>query len=217
MAKEKANQTVASTTEAPEAAVAEKVVSEQVTKALIAASDELDGSVIGDGKILSAAQAEKILSKGNFFDPSLSQYVEGLVLWFSGEYARVKDVPVGKSGSTATVITVPAGHLDANGEPVFDKVFNVYESTLRKIINVADENGEPVLDEDNNPITISGAGNSFWEEMRGYKNEGQVLGAINNRIIECKKVLRGFGPSDYVNGKPTGHKLTSLPLFREIK
>lgn len=199
----------------------EKVVGEEVIAAITRASNGLTGQNVGDGSLDGAAQAVLNAGGGQFIDPSLSQYKEGLVLYFDPEHSIVKEVEVGRGGNnTAYCVTVPAGMAQPDNSVVFNKAFNAYVSTFRKEIRVHDENGEPVLDAKNNPVTISGDTNAVWNEMRSYGSVSQMLGAMSGRKFKCVKVLRNFGPSNYVGAEgerhPTGHRLTSLPLFEEI-
>ena len=208
-------------TVAPVEEAIEKVIGQDVINAITIASNGLTGQTIGDGSLDSAAQAVLAAGGGQFIDPSLSQYKEGLVLFFDPEHSIVKEVEVGRNGNnTAYCVTVPAGMAQPDNSVVFNKAFNAYISTFRKEIRVHDENGEPVLDAKNNPVTIGGDTNAVWNEMRGYGSVSQMLGAMSGRKFKCVKVLRNFGPSNYVGAegerRPTGHRLTSLPLFEEI-
>ena len=199
----------------------EKVVGQDVIDAITRASNGLIGQAVGDGSLDGAAQAVLAAGGGQFIDPSLSQYKEGLVLYFDPEHSIVKEVEVGRSGNnTAYCVTVPAGMAQPDNSVIFNKAFNAYVSTFRKEIRVHDENGEPVLDAKNNPVTVGGDTNQVWNEMRSYGSVSQMLGAMSGRKFKCVKVLRNFGPSNYVGAEgerhPTGHRLTSLPLFEEI-
>jgi hypothetical protein len=216
----------AGTVEAPveEAVVmdeVEKVVGQDVIDAITRASNGLTGQAVGDGSLDGAAQAVLAAGGGQFIDPSLSQYKENLVLYFDPEHSIVKEVEVGRNGNnTAYCVTVPAGMAQPDNSVIFNKAFNAYVSTFRKEIRVHDENGEPVLDAKNNPVVIGGDTNQVWNEMRSYGSISQMLGAMSGRKFKCVKVLRNFGPSNYVGAegerRPTGHRLTSLPLFEEI-
>lgn len=198
----------------------EKVVGQDVIDAITRASNGLTGQAVGDGSLDGAAQAVLAAGGGQFIDPSLSQYKEGLVLFFDPEHSIVKEVEVGRGGNKAYCVTVPAGMAQPDNSVVFNKAFNAYVSTFRKEIRVHDENGEPVLDAKNNPVTVGGDTNAVWNEMRGYGSVSQMLGAMSGRKFKCVKVVRNFGPSNYVGAEgerhPTGHRLTSLPLFEEI-
>jgi len=213
-------------TEAPveEAVVdeVEKVVGDEVIAAITRASNGLTGQNVGDGSLAGAAQTVLAAGGGQFIDPSLSQYKENLVLYFDPEHSIVKEVEVGRGGNNTTYcVTVPAGMAQPDNSVVFNKAFNAYISTFRKEIRVHDENGEPVLDPRNNePVVVKGDTNQVWNEMRSYGSVSQMLGAMSGRKFKCVKVLRNFGPSNYVGNegerRPTGHRLTSLPLFEEI-
>lgn len=198
----------------------EKVIGQDVIDAITVASNGLTGQSVGDGSLNGAAQAVLAAGGGQFIDPSLSQYKENLVLYFDPEHSIVKEVEVGRNGNTAYCVTVPAGMAQPDNSVIFNKAFNAYVSTFRKEIRVHDENGEPVLDAKNNPVVIGGDTNQVWNEMRSYGNVSQMLGAMSGRKFKCVKILRNFGPSNYVGNegerRPTGHRLTSLPLFEEI-
>lgn len=200
----------------------EKVVGDEVIAAITRASNGLTGQNVGDGSLNGAAQAVLAAGGGQFIDPSLSQYKENLVLYFDPEHSIVKEVEVGRGGNNTTYcVTVPAGMAQPDNSVVFNKAFNAYISTFRKEIRVHDENGEPVLDPRNNePVVVNGGTNQVWNEMRGYGSVSQMLGAMSGRKFKCVKIIRNFGPSNYVGNegerRPTGHRLTSLPLFEEI-
>ena len=207
-------------TAAPAVEAVEEIISQSVIDAIKVASGNLGGDIVGGGSILEAADAIK--ENGNrkpFFDPSLSQYKENLVLYFDPVHSIVREVPVGTGTATSIVCTVPAGIKQADGSVVFNKTFNAYVGTFRKTINVANETGEPVLDDKRNPVVIDGGTNAIWQEMQACKDEPAVLRKLNGRAFCCTKILRDFGPSNYVgevgNRRPTGHRLTSLPLFEE--
>lgn len=205
---------------APAEEAIEKVIGQDVIDAITVASNGLTGQSVGDGSLNGAAQAVIAAGGGQFIDPSLSQYKENLVLYFDPEHSIVKEVEVGRNGNTAYCVTVPAGMAQPDNSVVFNKAFNAYVSTFRKEIRVHDENGEPVLGPNNDPIVVNGGTNQVWNEMRGYSSVGQMLGAMSGRKFKCVKILRNFGPSNYVGNegerRPTGHRLTSLPLFEEI-
>lgn len=205
---------------APAEEAIEKVVGDEVIAAITRASNGLTGQNVGDGSLDGAAQAVLAAGGGQFIDPSLSQYKEGLVLYFDPEHSIVKEVEVGRNGNTAYCVTVPAGMAQPDNSVVFNKAFNAYVSTFRKEIRVHDENGEPVLGPNNNPVVVDGGTNQVWNEMRSYGSVSQMLGGMSGRKFKCVKILRNFGPSNYVGAegerRPTGHRLTSLPLFEEI-
>lgn len=215
------NAAPAGTVNAPVEEAVEKVIGEEVVAAITRASNGLTGQNVGDGSLTGAAQAVIAAGGGQFIDPSLSQYKEGLVLFFDPEHSIVKEVEVGRGGSNTTYcVTVPAGMAQSDNSVVYNKAFNAYVSTFRKEIRVHDENGEPVLGPNNDPVVVNGGTNQVWNEMRGYGSVGQMLGAMSGRKFKCVKILRNFGPSNYVGNEgerhPTGHRLTSLPLFEEI-
>ena len=193
-----------------------KVINENLLAAITTASDGLKGTTIGDGTLAGAAETIRGNGDRRYFDPSLSQYKEGLILNFDPDYARVKEVPVGTAGNTATVVTIPAGMFIPGQKPVYDKVFNAYVSTFRKRIQVTDDHGEPVLDANMTPRVVTGDRNKVWEEMASYTSESQALAALSGRQFKCVKIMRDFGPAKFKDGAPTGHRLTSLPLFEEI-
>jgi hypothetical protein len=213
----------AGTVGAPVEEAIEKVIGEEVVAAISRAANSLTGQNVGDGSLDGAAKAVIAAGGGQFIDPSLSQYKENLVLYFDPEHSIVKEVEVGRGGNNTTYcVTVPAGMAQPDNSVVFNKAFNAYISTFRKEIRVHDENGEPVLDptKNNEPVVVNGGTNQVWNEMRGYSSVGQMLGAMSGRKFKCVKILRNFGPSNYVGNegerRPTGHRLTSLPLFEEI-
>ena len=223
MAGKNANAPVGANTAAEAANEIEKVVvSESVVDAINAASSGLaGGELLGEGTLASAAEAVGNSDRGNFFDPTLSQYHENLCVYFDPQNSRVREVPVGKSGSTAIVVTVPAGMMQADGKVVYNRPFNAYISTFRKQIQLTDEVGEPVLDERMVPQVIDGGTNAVWQEMRNTHNESELLAALSGRAFRCSSIKRGYGPSNFVtlgdgSRKAQGHKLTSLPLFEEL-
>lgn len=209
------------TVNAPVEEAVEKVIDQNVIDAITRAANGLTGQNVGDGSLDGAAQAVIAAGGGQFIDPSLSQYKEGLVLFFDPEHSIVKEVEVGRnSNNTTFCVTVPAGMAQPDNTVMFNKAFNAYVSTFRKEIRVHDENGEPVLGPNNEPVVVNGGTNQVWNEMRACSSVGQMLGAMSGRKFKCVKILRNFGPSNYVGAegerRPTGHRLTSLPLFEEI-
>ncbi len=205
---------------APAEEAIEKIVSDDVVAAITAAANGLTGQAVGNGTLAGAAAAVLAAGGGNFIDPSLSQYKEGLVLYFDPETSVVKEVEVGNAGNKAYCVTVPAGMARQDNTVEFTKAFNAYVSTFRKEIRVHDENGEPCLKPNKEPMTVGGDTNAVWQEMRGYHSVSEMLEAMSGRKFKCVKILRDFGPSNYVGAagerRPTGHRLTSLPLFEEI-
>jgi len=224
MAGRNANAPVGANTAAEAVNEIEKImVSSSVVDAINAASSGLAGGELqGNGTLEDAAKViGEDPNRGNFFDPSLSQYHENLCIYFDPENSRVRSVPVGKSGATALVVTVPAGLMQADNTVVYNRPFNAYVSTFRKTIQLTDEVGEPVLDENMIPQVVDGKTNAVWEEMHATHNESELLRALTGRAFCCKKIKRGYGPSNFVtlsdgSRKAQGHKLTSLPLFEEI-
>lgn len=196
-------------------AVGKKLISASLADEVKKASEGLKGNSYGG---ITAAK-EKIKSaitagdRPKFFDPSLSQYKEGMYLYFDPE-APVREVPVGKTGRTAIVATVVAGSM-IGGELIFNKPFNFYPTTARKQIQVTEADGEPTLDENKNQILVPKVGNPIWEKCRGMEDEADILEYFSGKTVKVTKVLRDFGPSDFVDNRPTSHKLTGVPQFEE--
>lgn len=193
--------------------VAPKTISDAVVAAIVAAADGLKGDEMSFTDALAKAGKED-----NFFNPTLSQYREGMVLNTNQNLCRIKKVSVGTSGREAWVIVCPVGHLE-EGKPVYDAAFNLYPSTLRKNILVTDEVGDPVLDENKQQIQVN-AGNAVYEAAQACAGPKQLLEYTMNKIFVVDKIYRDFGPAGFVerNGlnKATTHKLTSAPAFRII-
>lgn len=193
-----------------------KIVDESVINAVAAASGNLKGDSYD-----SFEAALEIAKKDNvsFFNPTLSQYKEGLVINTSRDVAKIKRVPVGTRGNKAWCITCPAGYQKGN-EVVYDQAFNFYPSTLRKTIQVTDEVGDPMLDESKTPIVIDGSGNQVWEGARACNGPDELLEYAIDKVLKVTDIKRDFGPVGFVekNGvnRATGHKITSLPLFDQI-
>ena len=194
----------------------QKIVDESVINAVAAASGNLKGDSYD-----SFEAALEIAKKDNvsFFNPTLSQYKEGLVINTNRDVAKIKRVPVGTRGNKAWCITCPAGYQKGN-EVVYDQAFNFYPSTLRKTIQVTDEVGDPMLDESKTPIVIDGSGNQVWEGARACNGPDELLEYAIDKILKVTDIKRDFGPVGFVekNGvnRATGHKITSLPLFDQI-
>ena len=157
------------------------------------------------------------------FDPSVSQFVVGTILDFDPDQMKIGISDIGNNG--ATVLSVPAATAkrDASGKlekPNFNRAMNVYVSSLAKTIRVHDANGEPVQNPDGSQKIIDGSGNAVWDKLNGMKNEGEILAWLKGKTLEVKNVLRGYGPSNFVEiggtRTPKGHRLTSLPLFDEL-
>lgn len=194
----------------------QKIVDESVINAVAAASGNLKGDSYD-----SFEAALEIAKKDNvsFFNPTLSQYKEGLVINTNRDVAKIKRVPVGTRGNKAWCITCPAGYQKGN-EVVYDQAFNFYPSTLRKTIQVTDEVGDPMLDESKTPIVIDGSGNQVWEGARACNGPDELLEYAIDKVLKVTDIKRDFGPVGFVekNGvnRATGHKITSLPLFDQI-
>lgn len=193
-----------------------KIVDESVINAVAAASGNLKGDSYD-----SFEAALEIAKKDNvsFFNPTLSQYKEGLVINTNRDVAKIKRVPVGTRGNKAWCITCPAGYQKGD-EIIYDQAFNFYPSTLRKTIQVTDEVGDPMLDESKTPIVIDGSGNQVWEGARACNGPDELLEYVIDKVFKVTDIKRDFGPVGFVekNGvnRATGHKITSLPLFDQI-
>lgn len=184
------------------------VISQAVKDAIKKASDNIkDAQSAGT---MNNLDASKMGMRPKFFDPSLSQYKEGMYLYF-GDDCPVKEVPVGTQGNSAIVVTVAAGMTPDR----LEKPFNVYVTTLRKTIRVTDADGEPHLDNNKNQVEVTGAGNAIWDACNACSDEGEVLNYMRGKRVKVSKILKEFGPSKFVDGVPTAHKLTSLPLLVE--
>lgn len=194
----------------------QKIVNESVINAVAAASGNLKGDSYD-----SFEAALEIAKKDNvsFFNPTLSQYKEGLVINTNRDVAKIKRVPVGTRGNKAWCITCPAGYQKGD-EVIYDQAFNFYPSTLRKTIQVTDEVGDPMLDESKTPIVIDGSGNQIWEGARACNGPDELLEYAIDKVLKVTDIKRDFGPVGFVekNGvnRATGHKITSLPLFDQI-
>ena len=194
----------------------QKIVDESVINAVAAASGNLKGDSYD-----SFEAALEIAKKDNvsFFNPTLSQYKEGLVINTNRDVANIKRVPVGTRGNKAWCITCPAGYQKGD-KIVYDQAFNFYPSTLRKTIQVTDEVGDPMLDESKTPIVIDGSGNQIWEGARACNGPDELLEYAIDKVLKVTDIKRDFGPVGFVekNGvnRATGHKITSLPLFDQI-
>jgi hypothetical protein len=191
----------------------QKIVDESVINAVAAASGNLKGDSYD-----SFEAALEIAKKDNvsFFNPTLSQYKEGLVINTNRDVAKIKRVPVGTRGNKAWCITCPAGYQKGD-EIIYDQAFNFYPSTLRKTIQVTDEVGDPMLDETKTPIVVDGSGNQVWEGARACNGPDELLEYAIDKVLKVTDIKRDFGPVGFVekNGvnRATGHKITSLPLF----
>ena len=192
-----------------------KIVGDEVMAAVNAASGDLKGDsfeTVEDA--LKAAGSDD-----PFFNPTLSQYREGLCINTHREVAKIKKVAVGNSTRKAWCITCPAGYQKGD-KIVYDQAFNFYPSTLRKTIQVTDEVGDPMLDESKTPIVIDGSGNQIWEGARACNGPDELLEYAIDKVLKVTDIKRDFGPVGFVekNGvnRATGHKITSLPLFDQI-
>ena len=153
------------------------------------------------------------------FDASLNAYEVGMVLVFDTTVMKFGIADVGRNGS-ATLL-VPKGHV-LNGKIVIDGVFQVYLSTLGKTIRVTEQDGEPKIDQSTgSQLVIDGRGNAIWEACNKASDDAGIISVVADKAIIVKQILRGFGPSGYVDKggtmTPTSHKLTTLPLFEEIE
>lgn len=193
--------------------VAPKIITDDVIAAITAAANGLKGDEMSLADALAKAGKED-----NFFNPTLSQYREGMVLNTDPSVCKIKKVSVGNSGREAWVIVCPVGHME-DGKPVYDRAFNLYPSTLRKNILVTDEVGDPVLDENKQQIQIN-ANNAVYEAAQACTGPKQLLEYAMGKVFVVDKIYRDFGPAGFVdrNGvnKATAHKLTSAPAFRII-
>ena len=194
-----------------------KVVGDEVMNAVKSASGDLKG----DSFETVEAALEAAGGEDPFFNPTLSQYREGLCINTHREVAKIKKVPVGSSGRKAWVITCPAGYKK-DGKVVYSQAFNFYPSTLRKQIQVTDEFGDPVLDENMTPVVRPAkTSNSVWNEARGLTKLEDLLEFALDKVFETSEIIRDFGPSVFVkqkddSNKATSHKLTSVPMFNVI-
>ena len=151
------------------------------------------------------------------FDPSLSQFVVGTVLDFDPAKMKIGISDIGTNG--ATVLSVPAGRKD--GDKIkFDRAMNVYLSSLGKTIRCTDSNGEPVQDASGAQKTVTGSGNAVWEAIDACKSDSDILSWLKGKTLEVVEIKREYGPANFVEiggtRTPKGHRLTSLPLFREL-
>lgn len=163
-------------------------------------------------------KAVESMNERTKFDPSLSQFTVGTVLDFDPARMKFGVSDIGNNG--ASVISVPAGTKGTDGKVTFNRAMNVYLSSFDKVIRVTDATGEPVLNADKSQKTVDGAGNAVWEALSACKSDGAKLAWLKGKTLECVKVEREYGPSNYVeiggSNVPKGHKLTSLPLFNEL-
>lgn len=192
----------------------QKTFEDNVLDAIKAASQDVKGDVYPDVEAaLKAAGGDD-----PFFNPTLSQYREGMVLNTDRNVVKIKKAKVGRRG--AWVITCPCGKLVDN-KPVYTGAFNMYPSTLRKQIQVTDEYGNPTLDENKQPVVIDGKGNEVWDAARACATPAELLKYTLNKIYVVDHIIRDFGPAVFVEQadkslKATSHKLTALPIFNLI-
>ena len=194
-----------------------KEIGEDIMSAIAAASGNLKGD-----DYQSVDEALKTVENGGdqFFNPTLSQYKEGLVINTNRDVVKMKKVAVGTGTRKAWCITAPAGYM-RDGQVIYNQAFNMYPSTLRKTIQVTDEIGDQVLDENKTPVVIDGSGNACWEAAHACGDEKALLEYALDKVFKVSEIRRDFGPSVFVSQadgsrKATGHKLTSLPLFSII-
>ena len=163
----------------------------------------------------AALEATKERTK---FDPSLSQFVVGTVLDFDPSKMKIGISDIGNNG--ATVLSVPAGTKGADGKVQFNRAMNVYVSSLGKTIRCTDPNGEPVQDATGAQKIVTGNGNAVWEAIDSCKSDSEILAWLRGKTLEVVEIKREYGPSNFVEiggtRTPKGHRLTSLPLFREL-
>lgn len=195
-----------------------KIISEDVENAIKSASDALDGEVMTADEALKAAGKEDL-----FFNPTLSQYREGMVLNTDRSLCKIKKTPVGRGGNSAWVITCPVGYRKADGTIEYTGAFNMYPSTLRKQIQVTDADGDAVLDENGAPkvCPTEDQANSVWKAARACQGPENLLEFALDKKFLVGKIYRDFGPSVFVeqrdgSRKATSHKLTSAPSFTII-
>jgi len=193
----------------------QKIVGEEVLAAVSAAADTIRGesfSTVEDA-MKSAGQED------DFFNPTLSQYKEGLIINTDRRLVKIKRAIIRNSSRKAWVIVAPAGYRRGN-EIVYSQAFNFYPSTLRKSITRTNDVGEPVLDKNNNPISSDSKAsqNPVWKGAHACANAEELLNYALDKHFEVIELYRDFGPSLFTTQPdgsmvPRGHKLTTLPLF----
>jgi len=193
----------------------QKIVGEEVLAAVSAAADTIRGesfSTVEDA-MKSAGQED------DFFNPTLSQYKEGLIINTDRRLVKIKRAIIRNSSRKAWVIVAPAGYRRGN-EIVYSQAFNFYPSTLRKSITRTNDVGEPVLDKHNNPISSDSKAsqNPVWKGAHACANAEELLNYALDKHFEVIELYRDFGPSLFTTQPdgsmvPRGHKLTTLPLF----
>jgi hypothetical protein len=192
----------------------EKSFNDSVLNAIEAAAGGLQGDSFSLDEALTQAGKEQ-----SFFNPTLSQYREGMILNTDESVCKIKKTPVGNGGREAWVIVCPCGHREG-ADIVYDKAFNFYPSTLRKTIQVTDENGDAVLDENKQPKVVS-ADNAVFQAAQACTTPKELINYAMNKVFEVGPIKRDFGPSVFVkmadnSNKATSHKLTSAPSFTII-
>lgn len=195
-----------------------KSYDDSVIAAIKAASEGLKGDPFE-----SLEKAKESAGGDEFFNPTLSQYKEGMYINTDESVARIKKVAVGRTGSRkAWCISCPVGYKDAvSGEIKYNGAFNFYPSTLRKTIQVTDEMGDPVLDENKQPVVRENKDNAVYQAARACTNAAQLLDYAMNKVFRVSGITRDFGPSVFVamkdgSNKATGHKITSMPSFEIV-
>jgi len=193
----------------------QKIVGEEVLAAVSAAADTIRGesfSTVEDA-MKSAGQED------DFFNPTLSQYKEGLIINTDRRLVKIKRATIRNSSRKAWVIVAPAGYRKGN-KVVYSQAFNFYPSTLRKSITRTNDVGEPVLDKNNNPISSDSKAsqNPVWKGAHACANAEELLNYALDKRFEVIELYRDFGPSLFTTQPdgsmvPRGHKLTTLPLF----
>lgn len=193
----------------------QKIVGEEVLAAVSAAADTIRGesfSTVEDA-MKSAGQED------DFFNPTLSQYKEGLIINTDRRLVKIKRATIRNSSRKAWVIVAPAGYRRGN-EIIYSQAFNFYPSTLRKSITRTNEVGEPVLDNNRQPITSDSKAstNTVWKGAHACANAEELLNYALDKRFEVIELYRDFGPSLFTTQPdgsmvPRGHKLTTLPLF----
>lgn len=192
----------------------EKTFSSNVEAAIEAAA----GSIKYKESFADFDKAVASMNDRTKFDPSLSQFVVGIVLDFDPAKMKYGISDIGNNG--ASVLSVPAGTKGADGKVTFNRAMNVYLSSFDKTIRVTDANGEPVQNADKSQKTVDGSGNAVWEALNACKSDGEKLAWLKGKTLECVAIQREYGPANFVEiggtRTPKGHRMTSLPLFNEL-
>ena len=192
----------------------EKTFDQNVEAAVAAAA----GAVNYKSTYATFDEAVEAMKERSKFDPSLSQFVVGTILDFDPSKMKFGISNIGTNG--ASVVSVPAGSRGSDGKVNFNRAMNVYLSSLSKTIRVTDKQGDPVQEANGAQKVVDGADNEVWKACNACKSDAEVLNFLKGKTLEVVDIKREFGPANYVdvNGTrvPTGHRLTSLPLFKEI-